>query len=115
MDVDEGGDCLYLGTLLGMVDEVSLAGLVFGIPFEDVELRIICWRPLTPVSRCVGGGTLECLLYLAVRASGEVHKAKARYTPSAVIAIATPATSFTALHDCEAFGVGVAVRYGGDI
>lgn len=38
MDVDECGDCLDLDALLGMVDEVSLAGLVFGIPFEDVEL-----------------------------------------------------------------------------
>lgn len=38
MDVDERGDCLNLGALLCMIDEVSLAGLVFGVPFEDVEL-----------------------------------------------------------------------------
>lgn len=38
MDVDECGDCLDLEALLRMVDEVSLAGLVFGVPFEDVKL-----------------------------------------------------------------------------
>ena len=38
MDVDKGGDCQDLPALLGMVDEVSLAGLIFGVPFEDVEL-----------------------------------------------------------------------------
>ena len=38
MDVDECGDGLDLTALLCMVDKVSLAGLVFGIPFEDVKL-----------------------------------------------------------------------------
>lgn len=38
MNVDERGDRLNLSALLCMVDKVSLAGLVFGVPFEDVEL-----------------------------------------------------------------------------
>ena len=37
-DVGEGSDGLYGDTLLGMIDEVFLAGLVFGVPFEDIEL-----------------------------------------------------------------------------
>jgi hypothetical protein len=37
-DVDEGSDSLDRTALLGMVDEVLLARLVFGVPFEDVEL-----------------------------------------------------------------------------
>ena len=38
MDVDECGDCLDLGALLCMVNKVALAGLILGVPFEDVEL-----------------------------------------------------------------------------
>ena len=38
MYVDECGDRLDLCAVLRMVDEVSLAGLVFGVPVEDVEL-----------------------------------------------------------------------------
>lgn len=38
MDVDEGGDGLNLGGLLGVIKEVALARLVLGVPFEDVEL-----------------------------------------------------------------------------
>lgn len=38
MDVDERGDCLDLGALLCMIDKVSLTGLIFGVPVEDVEL-----------------------------------------------------------------------------
>ena len=34
MDVDESCDCLDRPALLGMLDEVTLAGLIFGIPFE---------------------------------------------------------------------------------
>ncbi len=37
-NVDKRSDCLDLGALLCMVDEVALAGLVFGVPLEDVEL-----------------------------------------------------------------------------
>lgn len=37
-DVDEGSDGLYGAALLGIIDEVFLAGLVFGVPFEDIEL-----------------------------------------------------------------------------
>ena len=37
-DVGEGSDGLYGATLLGMIYEVFLAGLVFGVPFEDIEL-----------------------------------------------------------------------------
>lgn len=38
MNVDEGGDGLDLGGLLGVVEKVALARLVFGVPFEDVKL-----------------------------------------------------------------------------
>lgn len=38
MDVDEGGDGLDLGGLLGVVEKVALARLVLGVPFEDVKL-----------------------------------------------------------------------------
>ena len=44
MDVDKCSDCLDLGALLCMVDEVSLAGLVFGVPIEDVELSAYSQR-----------------------------------------------------------------------
>lgn len=78
MDVDECGDCLDLGALLRMVDEVALAGLIFGVPFEDVELRVTRLGPLTLVwGKIGGGGALESLMYFAVRASGKVHEAKA--------------------------------------
>ena len=40
-DVDKGRDGEDGATGLGMVDEVALAGLVFGVPFENVELRVI--------------------------------------------------------------------------
>ena len=42
MNVDEGGNCLDLGTLLCMIDKVSLAGLIFGVPVEDIELDAKC-------------------------------------------------------------------------
>lgn len=38
MYIDKRSDCLDLGALLCMIDEVSLAGLVFWVPIEDVEL-----------------------------------------------------------------------------
>ena len=38
MNVHEGGNCLDLGTLLCMIDKVSLAGLIFGVPVENIEL-----------------------------------------------------------------------------
>ena len=34
MDVDESCDCLDRPALLGMIDEVTLAGLIFRVPFE---------------------------------------------------------------------------------
>lgn len=78
MDVDERGDCLDLGALLCMIDKVSLTGLIFGVPVEDVELRVTRLGPLTLVwGKIGGGGALESLLYLAVRAAWEVHEAKA--------------------------------------
>ena len=42
MYVHEGGDRLDLGALLCMIDKVSLAGLIFGVPVEDVELDASC-------------------------------------------------------------------------
>ena len=39
-DVDKGGDGLDLRAVLCMGDKVSLAGLVFGVPLEDVELDL---------------------------------------------------------------------------
>ena len=44
MYVHEGGDRLDLGALLCMIDKVSLAGLIFGVPVEDVELDASCKR-----------------------------------------------------------------------
>lgn len=41
VDVDKGGNGEDVGRVLGVVDEVALAGLVFGIPFEDVELKVM--------------------------------------------------------------------------
>lgn len=41
LDVDECGYGLDGSGLLGMVDEVALAGLVFGEPVEDVELGVV--------------------------------------------------------------------------
>jgi len=38
VDVDEGGHGLDVVGGLGVVEEVFLAGLVFGVPFENVEL-----------------------------------------------------------------------------
>ena len=40
MYIDKRSDCLDLGALLCMIDKVSLAGLVFGVPIEDVELYV---------------------------------------------------------------------------
>lgn len=42
MDVDKGGEGLHGHRMLRMVEEVSCAGEIFRIPFEDVELRIVC-------------------------------------------------------------------------
>ena len=41
MNVEEGGDGLDGAGVLGVVEEVALAGLVFGVPVEDVELRVV--------------------------------------------------------------------------
>ena len=41
VDVEEGGHGLDGTRVLGVVEEVALAGLVFGVPFEDVELRVV--------------------------------------------------------------------------
>ena len=45
-DVDEGGDGLDGITVLGVVGKISLTALVFGVPFEDVKLRVVgvLWR-----------------------------------------------------------------------
>ena len=42
--VDEGGDGLDAIVVLSVVEKVSLAALVCGMPLEDVEL----WLPRTP-------------------------------------------------------------------
>ena len=42
MYVHKGGNCLDLAALLCMIDKVSLAGLIFGVPVEDVELDANC-------------------------------------------------------------------------
>ena len=41
VDVEEGGDGLDGAGVLGVVEEVALAGLVFGVPLEDVELGVV--------------------------------------------------------------------------
>lgn len=51
VDVEEGGDGLDRGGMLGVVEEVALAGLVFGVPVEDVELGVV-----GAVGGWVGGG-----------------------------------------------------------
>ena len=56
MDVDEGGDGLDLGTVLGMIEKVSLAGLISGVPFEDIELCVHGKR-ITPDDGCRRDGT----------------------------------------------------------
>ena len=40
MDVDKRSDCLDLGALLCMIDEISLAGLVFRVPIKNVKLCV---------------------------------------------------------------------------
>ena len=42
MNVHEGGNGLDLATLLCMIDKVSLAGLIFGVPVENIELDAHC-------------------------------------------------------------------------
>ena len=93
MYVHEGGNCLDLGALLCMIDKVSLAGLIFGVPVEDVELdancqqinlgskcqggsylRIVGLGPLTLFRSDIGGSALKGLEYFAIRASSEVHE-----------------------------------------
>lgn len=41
MDVEEGGDGLDRAGVLCVIEEVSLAGLVFGVPFKYVELGVV--------------------------------------------------------------------------
>lgn len=40
-DVDKGGNSLDRPTMLGMVDEIALATLVSGVPFEYLKLGVI--------------------------------------------------------------------------
>ena len=42
MNVHEGGNRLDLDTLLCMIDKVSLAGLIFGVPVENIKLDASC-------------------------------------------------------------------------
>jgi len=42
VDVEEGGYGLDRAGVLGVVEEVALAGLVFGMPFEYVKLGVVC-------------------------------------------------------------------------
>ena len=42
-DVDEGADGLDAIVVLGVVEEVALAALVGGVPFENVKVRF-CGR-----------------------------------------------------------------------
>jgi len=54
MDVDEGGESLDWPLVLGVVEEVSMAGLELRIPVEDIELWIAWPRFLT------GGTAIVC-------------------------------------------------------
>ena len=56
MDVDESCKCLDWTTLLGVVEKVTLTRLIFGIPFKDVELGIVC--SLTRRSMLIGYGRI---------------------------------------------------------
>ena len=40
-NIDKSGYCLCRSRMLGSLEEVALTGLVTGIPFEDVELRVV--------------------------------------------------------------------------
>ena len=96
-DVDEGSDGLDGAALLGMIDEVFLAGLIFGIPFEDIKLfqcqpvdsfdqaelfnshlGIVC-SGVRLVGRGIRrgrvgeGSALESLLHVSFGVSWEVH------------------------------------------
>ena len=64
MNVHEGGNCLDLGTLLCMIDKVSLAGLIFGVPVENIELDASCKQ--TDWSKNAGCIILEDCLIEAV-------------------------------------------------
>ncbi len=77
-DVDKGGHGLHRPTLLRVFDKVSLTGLVFGIPIEDIKLRIVsslCRR----LGRSKRGGqvgkgsVLKLLVRVAVERFGEIH------------------------------------------
>ena len=59
-DVYESGDGLDGGGLLGVVGEVALAGLVFGVPFEDVELVYKKHVSIVDVEREVVQGGQTC-------------------------------------------------------
>lgn len=52
MNVDERSDCVNLRALLCMFDEVSLAGLVFGVPLEDVKLYIAYGKQIAQAKKC---------------------------------------------------------------
>lgn len=41
LDVDKGGNSLNGAALLCVLNEVFLAGLVFGIPIKDIKLRVV--------------------------------------------------------------------------
>ena len=55
MYVDKCSDCLDLGALLCMIDEISLAGLVFRVPIEDVELCV--YSQHVPCDKVIGCNT----------------------------------------------------------
>ena len=40
VDIDKGGHGLNVRRGLGVGCEVALAGLIFGVPLEDVELKV---------------------------------------------------------------------------
>ena len=60
MDVDERGDGLDGVAMLGVVEEVALAALVFGVPFEDVELRVVGVLRRGGRDAVCGLGVVEC-------------------------------------------------------
>lgn len=82
MDVDKGSNSQHWAARLSMVDKVSLAGLVFRIPLEDVELRVISslGRRLCMPGMSGIGGKVELFMGITVCRTGVSHLTRLRCT-----------------------------------
>ncbi len=82
MDVDKGSNSQYWAARLSMVDKVSLAGLVFRVPLEDIELRVISsvGRRLCMPGMSGIGGKVELFMGITVCRTGVSHLTRLRCT-----------------------------------